>query len=213
MGEKVYSAPTFGLTFDNIPLINLRLEFNRTYQFIHSPEAGEILRTPIKQIQTPLFIWNGMSEDCMTLLLQRAILGVEAYLPGALKHTSAVLGNLSKELFEKLDAPFSFGAKSAVANIYHRMPEAVHPELSLRHLEQQLYETTIAFYREVRNPIFHGQQLCNSDLSKIQYAFLHVARIYEWIDHWFDPENLVPGGKALSGAHLCGPIGTGHAAT
>ena len=104
MGEKVYSAPTFGLTFDNIPLINLRLEFNRTYQFIHSPEAGEILRTPIKQI-------------------------------------------------------------------------------------------------------------CNSDLSKIQYAFLHVARIYEWIDHWFDPENLVPGGKALSGAHLCGPIGTGHAAT
>lgn len=207
------SAPTFGLKFDNIPLINLRMEFNQTYRFLHSSEANDGLRPPIKPIRTRLFMWGGMPDDLMTLLLQRAILGVEAYLPGALKHTSAVLGNLSKELFERLDHPFSFGSKSAVANIYHHMPEAVHPELSLRHLDQPLYEATIAFYREVRNPIFHGQQLSAPDLSNLQGAFLHVARLYEWIDYWFDPEKLLKGGKEFSGVHLRYPKGASNDAS
>lgn len=126
----------------------------------------------------------------------------DGYLPGALKHTSAVLGNLFTELFERLDRPSSFGSKSAVANIYHHMPEAVHPELSLRHRDQPLYEATIAFYRKVRNPIFHGQQLSAPDISHLQGVFLHVARLYEWIDYWFDPEKLVKGGKAFPRVYL-----------
>ena len=193
---------TFGLKFSNIPMINLRMEFNKTYGFLHSREAEECLKPPIRPIKLSLLIWGGLPEDLMTLLLQRAILGIEAYLPGALMEASAILGKMSRELFAKLRNPFSFGSKSAVANIYHRMPSAVHPELSLRHLDQQLYERNVIFYRAVRNPVFHGQQLDHPEISSIREVFLHLACLYEWIDHWYNPEKLWPGGTAFAGVHL-----------
>jgi hypothetical protein len=112
------------------------MEFNDTYAFLNSPEAEECLKPPARPIRVRLFIWGGMPGDPMTLLLQRATLGIEAYLSGALWHTAAVLGSLSKGLVAKLKNPVLFGSKSAVENIYHRMPAAVHPELSLRHLDQ-----------------------------------------------------------------------------
>ena len=192
----------FLLTFENIPLINLRMEFNSTYSFIHSQEAECYLKLPIEPIRTPMFIWGGMPEDLMTLLLQRAILGVEAYLPSALIHTSAILGSHSSTLSAKLRNPFSFGAKSAVVNIYHRAPAAVHPELSLRHLDVTLYERNVQFYRLVRNQIFHGKQIRDADISHIRSAFDHIAQIYEWIDYWYNPEKLITGGASFAGIRL-----------
>lgn len=192
----------FALKFKNIPLINLRMEFNNTYVFLHSAEAEECLKSPINPIRTSLMIWGGMPEDFMTLSLQRAILGIEAYLPGALMHTSTILGNVSKELFTKLGNPFSFGSKSAVATIYHRMPSAVHPELSLKHLDQELYDRNVVFYSAIRNPIFHGQQMDQPNISSIRQAFLHIARLYGWIDYWYNPKKLIKGGSIFMGGHL-----------
>ncbi|MGH9401649.1 MAG: hypothetical protein ACRD2P_06045 [Terriglobia bacterium] len=192
----------FGLKFSNIPLINLRMEFNDTYAFLSTSDAEECLKPPVKPIRARLFIWGGMPDDFMTLVLQRAVLGIEAYLPGALMHTSSVLGNLSKELVAKLKNPFSFGSKSAVANIYDRMPAAVHPELSLLYLDQDLYGRNVLFYREVRNPLFHGQQLTQPTISSMREAFLHLAHLYAWIDYWFDPEKLIKGGGIFAGVHL-----------
>jgi hypothetical protein len=189
----------FALKIENIPLINLRMEFNRTYAFIHSQDAENCLKPPIQPVRAPMFIWGGMPDDLMTLLLQRAILGVEAYLPGALIHTSAILGNLSSTLSAKLQNPFVFGARSAVLNIYHRAPTAVHPELSLRHLDQDLYERNVQFYRLVRNPIFHGKQIHNADVLHVRGAFNHIAQLYEWIDYWYNPEKLIKGGAAFAG--------------
>lgn len=193
------SSEPFALKFQNIPLINLRIEFNKTYAFIQSAEAEACLKPPIEAIRTPMLIWGGMPGDLMTLLLQRAVLGIEAYLPGALIHTSAILGNVTGELLTKLKNPFSFGSKLAVANIYHHMPAAVHEELSLRHLDQYLYERTVAFYRLVRNPIFHGKQLDHPEISGIRQTFAMLAQLYEWIDYWYNPEKLVPGGGAFAG--------------
>ncbi len=198
----VSDEPPFGLKFSNIPVINLRMEFNYMYAFLHSRDAEACLKPPLKPIRTRLFVWGGMPDDFMTLVLQRAILGIEAYLPFALWYTSAVLGNMSKELVAKLKKPFSFGSKSAVANIYHRMPAAVHPELSLRHLDEALYERNVAFYREVRNPLFHGQQLTEPSVSSMREAFLHLAHLYEWIDYWYNPEKLVKGGAVFAGVHM-----------
>lgn len=190
---------TFTMKFQNIPLINLRIEFDKTYAFIYSAEAEACLKPSIKAIQTPMLIWRGMPEDLMTLLLQRAVLGIEAYLHGALLHTSAILGNISAELVTKLKNPFSFGSKSAVANIYHNMPAAVHEELSLKHFDGELYKSTVTFYRLVRNPIFHGNQLDQPEISSIRKAFSHLARLYEWIDYWYNPEKLIKGGGKFAG--------------
>jgi hypothetical protein len=178
------------------------MEFNNTYNFIHSQEIENYLKLPIKPIKTPMFVWAGMREDLMTLLLQRAILGVEAYLPSALINTSVTLGRHSLNLSAKLRNPFSFGAKSAVVNIYHRAPAAVHPELSLRHLNLDLYERNVQFYRIVRNQVFHGKQIRDADISHIRSAFDHIAQIYEWIDHWYNPEELITGGASFADIRL-----------
>jgi hypothetical protein len=189
----------FALKFQNIPLLNLRIEFNETYAFVQSAEAEACLKSSIKAIQTPMLIWGGMPEDLMTLLIQRAVLGIEAYLPGALLFTAASIGSVSAELASNLKNPFSYGSKSAVENIYHRMPSAVHEELSLRHLDQELYGRTVAFYRLVRNPIFHGKQLDHPEITSIRKTFAHLAQLYEWIDYWYNPEKLISGGGTFAG--------------
>ena len=38
--------------------------------------------------------------------------------------------------------------------------------------------------------------------SSIREAFLHIACLYEWIDYWYSPEKLWPGGAAFAGVHL-----------
>jgi hypothetical protein len=189
----------FGLKLSNIPTINLRMEFNRTYGYVFSDAAGTALKPPIQAVEAPMFVWLGMPDDLMTLLLQRAILGVEAYLPAALKYTSAQLGVASKELFAKLDDPFSLGGRTVASNIYHRMPAAVHAELSLQYLDQELFDKTLRFYKSVRNPLFHGQQLHDTDIEALRRAFDHIARIYEWIDYWHNPEHHIKGGSEFAG--------------
>lgn len=191
----------FGLKFNNIPLINLRKEFDYFYKFLHSPDAEQYLNGTIGPIRTQLFIWGGMPNDFMSLILQRAILGVESYLPAALLHTSVSIGNQSEELAKRINNPFSFGSKSAVYNIYHLMPSAIHSELSLQRIDQSLYKANRIFYREVRNPLFHGQQLSNPEIKAVRGAFLHIAHLYRWIDCWYTPENLIKGGSVFSDIH------------
>jgi hypothetical protein len=140
-----------------------------------------------------------MPDDLVTVLLQRAVLGVEAYLPGALFCTAGKLDKVSGELFAKLRNPFSFGAKSAVINIYHRMPAELHRELSLQHFDNELFEKTKLFYQHIRNPLFHGKQLSRPQVQSIRAAMDHLARIYEWIDYWFNPEDLIFGDASLAG--------------
>lgn len=188
----------FGLTFDNIPLLNLRMEFHRAFSLVFSEGFEKVLKQPLQPIQAPPMVWYGMPEDFLTLLLQRAILGIESYLPGALIHTSAILGKISEEHFTRMRNPFSFGARSAVKNLYHLMPAEVHEELSLMHLDQALYQKTGLFYKHIRNPIFHGKQLREINIAALRSAFNHLALIYEWIDYWFDPEKLIDGGSALA---------------
>ena len=131
-----------------------------------------------------MFVWFGIPDDLMTLLLQRAILGVESYLPAALMYASAQLGVASKEVFAKLHDPFGLGGRTLVSNLYHRMPAVVHAELSLQYLDQELYDKNLIFYKSIRNPLFHGKQLHDTNIDALRNAFDHIARIYEWIDYW-----------------------------
>ena len=200
------AAPPFGLAFGNIPLINLRDEFKATQNFLKSPEAEDCLKPPVRPIQTPSFIWEGMPADFMTLILQRSILGIEAYLPGVLFFASATLGVASKDLITKIRNPSSFGSKLMAANVYHRMPASVHEELSLKHFDQKLYERTVSFYREIRNPIFHGKQLSNPGIEGLRAAFAHIAHLYEWIDSWHDPNEVFTSSIKLGPLTLNIPI-------
>ncbi len=188
----------FGLEFSNIPTLNLRMEFNRTYAFVFSDAAEAALKPPLEPVEAPMMIWLGMPGDLMSILLQRAILGVESYLPAALKFASAQLGIASSELFRKLNNPFSFAGRTTASKLYHQMPSAVHPELSLQYLNQKHYDRNLSFYKLVRNPLFHGQQLQEPSIVSLRLAFDHLAITYEWIDRWHDPELRIPGGRSLA---------------
>lgn len=185
-------TPPYGLRFTNIPLLNLREEFKATRDFIMSPDAEQCLKPGRRQIAMPLFIWGGMPEDLMTLCLQRSILGVESYLRGAAFHTAAMLNVQDKNLLVKIRNPSRFEAKSFATNLYHRMPAAIHEELSLKHFDQGLYERNSAFYATVRNPIFHGQLIQSPEIAGVRSAFMHVDDLYAWIDSWHDPKTLLP---------------------
>ncbi|MEP1216689.1 MAG: hypothetical protein ABJM11_16665 [Marinobacter sp.] len=187
----------YGLTFSNIPILNLRREFNRFFEFLHSSRGEEAFKPPIQPIESPYMVWLGMPDDFATLLLQRALLGIESYLPFALMITAGKLGTFTNEFSHKLRNPFSFGARNLAINLYDRAPAAVHPELSLAHLDQSLFQKTLELYKEVRNPIFHGKQISRVEIGSLREVYNHVARLYEWVDIWHDPGSVMEGAEHL----------------
>lgn len=92
----------FGLRLQNIPLINLRLEFNHHFKLLSDPTFREEFSSSVVPIQTKYLIWNGMPDAFLTLIAQRAILGVESYLPSAVTHQAAKKGILIKTLRKRL---------------------------------------------------------------------------------------------------------------
>jgi hypothetical protein len=186
----------YGLKFSNIPLINLRMEFNRCFLFVFDG-LEKALSSRIAPIETPLMVWLGMPQDLMTLLIQRAVLGIEAYIPGAVFYETGIRGKLTSELAAKLKNPFAFGARNSVGNFYHHLPAQADPSFSLRVVDKQLYDRTVRFYNQIRNPLFHGKQLTECTVGPVRNTFDHLAQLYEWIDSWHPPERLIKGGAAF----------------
>jgi hypothetical protein len=120
----------------------------------------------------------------LTFLVQRAVLGIESYLPAA---TSLELGErklLTRELRAKLKNPFSLGGRGTVENFYHRLPCAIDPNFSLKNADASLWLLNREFYTQVRNPIFHGNEFSHTDVESVRTVFMHIAQLYKWIDRW-----------------------------
>lgn len=184
----------FGLQFSNIPLVNLRIEFYRSYSFLYSKAAGDALRTPrLGPIKYDCFTWYGMPNEFFTLISQRAILGLESYVSGMLFFLSHDVKGRDDKYLKKLKNPFSFGNRSVVKNLYHAAPGGVDPSFSLLIRNQSLYQETQKMYREIRNPLFHGRQLSNVSIVSVQGLFNHIAQLYVWMDSIHDPEKIVNG--------------------
>lgn len=185
IGDKILNA-----SYSNIPLINLRWEFRDNYNILKDPCFRCCFKPPLKPIQIPQLIWLGMPNDLLTLLLQRGILGIEAYIPGAVFHCLGYLGKL-KENMKYIKNPFEIqGARGTASKYYHQLPSLVDSSFSLQSYDQQLWDLTCRFYKQVRNPIFHGKQITQGGPEAVLDAYELLAELYKWIDHWFSPENL-----------------------
>lgn len=46
------------------------------------------------------------------------------------------------------------------------------------------------FYREIRNPIFHGSQLRDVKAEPLRSVFRMFDDIFKWIDSWTDPHRV-----------------------
>ncbi len=187
----------FGLKLSNIPLINLRVEFNKNYTLFTKQEFREQLKAPaITPIQTDQMTWYGMPGDLITLLMQRAILGIEAYLPAAVSCECVYKGVLAEKI-KLIGKPHELGGPTNVHNYYHRLPSILDSKHSLKNVNQDLWGKTVRFYGEIRNPIFHGNFL-RSGVEEAFNAFKFLADIYDWIDSWHSPENFIKGAGHLS---------------
>ncbi len=182
-------SETFGLVLESIPHINLRNEFARYYTAVNDPDFRKQFKGKIEPIETPYMVWYGMPDDLITLIFQRVVMGVESYLRGA---TYFQLGRIDKlkENLSIIKNPFELKGNGTVDNFYHKLPSLVDESYSLKNSNPTLYQTTKDFYREVRNPVFHGNLITQRNISALRKVFEYLKEIYEWIDGWHDLDML-----------------------
>ena len=168
----------------NIPLWNLLEEFFLFRTTVESEQFKNQLREAgIKPVQTPLFAWYGQANDLLSLILQRSILGVESYVSAAVWLEMG--GRLTAEMNEKIRNPFkiSRGAGTAMS-FYHYLPSLLSASLSLRKQQPNLWQEVDAFYRNIRNPLFHGEQLDTVNPAELTPLLVLIESIYDWIGTW-----------------------------
>jgi hypothetical protein len=173
----------------NIPLGNLREEFHYTREMLRSQEFDVALKSHERPIKTPMFDWHGNDTDLLSTLVQRAIQGVESYTVCASWIKLTALGKMTTALNEKVRNPFSIQRGSgAAAAFYDHLPALIHPDLSLQHVDPEFWTELKQFYRNVRNPLFHGSHFATADVSDASESFRILAEVYLWLDQWHEPE-------------------------
>lgn len=182
-------SDTFNTTLDNIPVLNLRNEFARYYHSIKNKSLISQLNKFEKPIHTPYMIWKGMDDDLVSIICQRVILGIESYLSSAVYFELLLKGQL-KEKINIIRNPFELKGRGTVDNFYHKLPALIDERNSLKSCDKELYEKVKIFYKEIRNPLFHGYNISGNLVSGIQSIFDFLAKIYAWIDGWHDIKKL-----------------------
>jgi hypothetical protein len=187
----------FGLTLANIPLDNLRTEFLTYRGLLSKPEfraqCGPFGGAPI---ETPYMIWYGLPDTFLTLILQRAIVGIEAFVAGAVFFELGARGRLSRSVLDCIQNPFRLGGKSTADIVYNRLPALFTEEVSLKRTEPALWESTREFYSAIRNPLFHGYQLAHSSPEAVAGAYEQIAKLHMWVNSWHDFNELPQRGDA-----------------
>lgn len=171
----------------NIPIHNLRQEFEEFLAFFGRPEFRDnVFNSRVRPVALPRFSWNGLPHDLLTLMLQRAVLGTESYLPAAVEYELATCGPISLEARSAIRNPYSL-ARSTAKAFYDRLPALIDSSKALSRYDQALYNRVREFYRDVRNPIFHGfwVDFSAESYDAVAAAFSMLAQVYDWIDSWY----------------------------
>lgn len=187
-------SDTYQIKLTNIPLINLRETFDNSLQFVKSDSFKAILNNSMLDIATASgFRWSHPTASFITELIQAAIQGVESYLPGVVRVRT---GNKNSQ------NPWKLGGRTLVDNYFHELPALIDPSCSLKLSNNSLWDRNIKFYKEIRNPLFHGHEIdTDVDISCFIGLFAHIKELYDWIDGWHHPDlNLPPKGSLIRAA-------------
>ncbi len=69
-------------------------------------------------------------------------------------------------------------------SLYNLMPALVDPTFALRLMDQRLWNEVSLFYKELRNPLFHGFQLADATPDAVFKVFVWMKQIYDWMSGW-----------------------------
>jgi hypothetical protein len=175
------------IEMSNIPIYNLRHEFEEHLQCFRAPSFKELVfNCGAHPIRLKHFDWHGLPNDLLTMMLFRSISGLESYLGAAVDYELHRRGKMSEEARQALENPFLLH-RIAVFALFDRLPSLVDPAIVLSVADRELFETARTFYSEVRNPIFHGNQVSFSgdNFDSVAAGFELLAALYDWIDTWY----------------------------
>lgn len=177
-------SPTFRVTLDNIPTINLRNEFVYHLHLLRQAEFRDGFRKR-GDIRTPLFTWHGSQEEALSLLVHRAIAGLEAWITGAAWSELAATGRIATHI-RSVRNPASLAGKGMAEKYYCSLPALVYEDVALDQADPALWARTQILYREIRNPLMHGYQIDIATVDGVLDVFEHLAKLFRWTDSWHD---------------------------
>jgi hypothetical protein len=167
----------FGAELANIPLFNLRKEHREAVAAMATTSSRSRLEAGrgLMFLQFPV-------HEALNFLVQRSILGVESYLPAAVMAASEQAGILTPALARAIEYPKR--NRGSAGLYYNHLPGLVSQTVRLRVADKELWKQVSRFYSEIRNPIFHGNQLMDEDGSCTLQILEMFSRVYRWVDSW-----------------------------
>src|SRR5690606_5331531 len=113
----------------------------------------------------------------------------ESYTAASVWRTLGALGKLTEETNRHARNPFGIQRGSgAAAAYYHHLPSLVHADLSIQTIDPEFWPVLRQFYRDVRNPLFHGSHFASADVSNVRESLRIISEIYAWTDLWQKPD-------------------------
>jgi hypothetical protein len=185
-------ANTFDLTLENIPLLNLRMEFRDYWCLLQKPEFRELFGGTFKVIRVPDFDWRSNPDDLLTLIIQRSILGLESYLPAAVYFNLGQRDRLDRNALETIRNYYSLPGNGVADKLYNSLPALVEEQFALKLCDEILWNRTNIFYKEIRHPIFHGYRVDDPGAVKTLEIMEFLRALHLWIDTWFSPNEMLP---------------------
>jgi hypothetical protein len=138
-------------------------------------------------VSLPLLIWRDLPVKVLTYMLQRSILGVESCVGAAVEYQIIARGLMTQQKAAQLNDLFKLPGKrrGTVETLYNKLPALVDPAVQLEIIQPDLWALTERFYKEVRNPLFHGYELNGPTAASVLDAMRLLERIYTWMDKWW----------------------------
>lgn len=181
------NATDINLKLTTIPLMNLRYEFIKYYDLLQDENFQNQFGQGRRVIVAPPFQWHGFQNELLTWILQKAILSLESYVCTAASLASMSTGKRSPEVVQGIENPFRLGKNGTADNFYNKLPGLIDPEIRLSNYDSELFKKVKAFYRDVRNPLFHGKQLADDNPKSLIPTFELLKSVFDWIEWWTVP--------------------------
>jgi hypothetical protein len=184
-----------------IPLINLRMEIANYAGLFNNEEFCKQFYLPHRKnhsINTMYESWYGRNELFLSRVIRSSILNVEAAICSCVYFEAGIRGIFSEDIKEATANPFSLGGKGTANVFYDKLPTLLNPDYSLLKSNNKLWLEVKHFYKNIRNPLFHGKELKENDPKIVKNCIDLILEVFKWIDSWFDINQLVQDGSSLA---------------
>lgn len=175
------------IRISTLPLLNQRNEFRHYKRILEDQAFRDSLEDRSSdEFTCGKFAWRG-KEEGLSVLVQRLVMGIESWIPNAAMIELGAREQLTEEIAEKLSDPFKIpGARGTAECYFNAVPGLIDSSFSLKNFDPALWERMRTFYRDIRNPIFHGKFISEIAASDLDYIICQFGLVYEWCDSWCD---------------------------